>query len=107
MASYYLPTIAVFAEGNVTSISDSAIYPTMIAGVLEKLDADGGMKIEVVEHMVNVVSETSAIVWITLKSKGIVWTNVYFFRRTESGKDGWEGGIFDGENRMLRELRKE
>jgi hypothetical protein len=32
---------------------------------------------------------------------------VYFFRRIESGEVAWEGGIFDGEARVLRELAKE
>lgn len=53
------------------------------------------------------MGEGSAIVDITFRRKGIVWTNVYFFRRIESGEVAWEGGIFDGEARVLRELAKE
>jgi hypothetical protein len=107
MASHYLPTIVSFAEGAVSSVSDPTLFPSIIAGVLDKLETDKGNRIEVKEHRIEVVGEKSAIAWITLMRKGIVWTNVYFFRILESGDEGWEGGIFDGENGMLRQLATE
>lgn len=65
------------------------------------------MYFEEKEHRIEVVGAGSAVVWITFRRKGIVWTNVYFFRRMESGEVGWEGGFFDGEMGMLKEFAKE
>jgi hypothetical protein len=109
MATYYLPNVGSFVNGSVTIVSGPADCTAAITATLDNLETDNG-RIKYFEekgHTVKVVGEGSAIVDITFRRKGIVWTNVYFFRRMESGEVGWEGGIFDGEARMLRELAKE
>lgn len=106
MASFYLPNIAAFTNGAVSQLSDPAILVTLIADILAKLETGNGLGIKEKEHRVETVGERSAIAWITLTREEIVWTNVYFFRRLESGEVGWEGGITDGEMGMLKQLGK-
>jgi hypothetical protein len=107
MASYYLPNITSFAGGSITQVSDSVLLTALIVSTLEKLETDKGMLLEEMEHRVDVLGEGSAIVWITWKRKELVWTNVHFFRRTETGSNGWEGGIFDGEVWVMKKLAEE
>jgi hypothetical protein len=109
MATYYLPNVASFIDGSAAMMSGQADCTAAIEATLENLETDNG-RIKYFEekgHTIKVIGEGSAIVDITFRRKGIVWTNMYFFRRKESGEVGWEGGIFDGEARMLRELAKE
>ncbi|RHZ43217.1 fungal specific transcription factor domain-containing protein [Aspergillus thermomutatus] len=103
MATYYLPTISFFTEGTITQLSDRSLYVQLIAGPLDKL---GGLP-EVKGHKVEAVGENSAIIWLVLEVKGIEISNVYFFRKMEDGAEGFEGGIFDGEIWMLKQLAKE
>jgi hypothetical protein len=107
MASHYHPTTTSFIDGTMIPVPDPALLTTLIASTLEKIETEEGMLLVEKEHKVQEVGEGSAIVWITFQRKTIVWTNVYFFRRKEDGEVGWEGGIFDGEARMLRELAEE
>lgn len=107
MAEYSLPTIAFFTDGDIVHLSDPAIFISAMAGNLAKLETDEGMCMEEVEHRVEVVGRGSALAWITWRRKGIVWTNVHFYRRMESGEVGWEGGNFDGETQMMRQLAEE
>jgi hypothetical protein len=106
MASYYLPTVISFVGGTITRISDPAVMIPAIVGVLDELDTSEGMYLEEDWHRIEVVGDRSAIVWIAFRRKGIVWTNVYFFRIMESGEVGWEGGNFDGEMWMRKQLAK-
>lgn len=55
-------------------------------------------------HKVEAVGENSAIIWLFLGVDGMEMSNVYFFRRTENGHEGFEGGIFDGEMWLLKQL---
>ncbi|KAJ5624051.1 hypothetical protein N7510_000360 [Penicillium lagena] len=103
MATYYLPTISFFANGNITQLSDPSLYVQLISGPLDRL---GGLP-EVRGHRVEAVGEDSAIIWLLLRVNGVEISNVYFFRRTENGAEGFEGGIFDGEIWLLKQLAKE
>jgi len=109
MATYFLPNVGSFIDDSVAMTSGQKDCTAAIEGTLENLETDNGIikYFEEKGHTIKVVGEASAIIDITFRRKGIVWTNVYFFRRKESGEVGWEGGIFDGEARMLRELAKE
>ncbi|KAJ5131624.1 hypothetical protein N7448_005782 [Penicillium atrosanguineum] len=100
MATYYLPTISFFAGGNITQLSDPLRYVPLISGPLDRLK---GLP-EVRGHRVGAVGENSAIIWLSLQIDGIEISNVYFFRRTDNGADGFEGGIFDGEMWLLKQL---
>jgi hypothetical protein len=100
MATYYLPTISFFADGSITQLSDPSLYVPLISGPLDKLN---GLP-EVRGHRVEAVSENSAIIWLSLKTDGFEIYNVYFFRRMDNGAEGFEGGIFDGEMWLLKQL---
>ena len=50
------------------------------------------------------MGEHSAIVWLFVVVEGVEISNVYFFRRKEDGAVGFEGGIFDGEAWLLKQL---
>lgn len=102
MATYYLPTISFFADGNITQLSDPSLYVPLISRPLDRLrDLP-----EVRGHRVEAVGENSAIVWLSLRVDGVEISNVYFFRRTDNGAEGFEGGIFDGEMWLLKQLAK-
>lgn len=103
MATYYLPTISCFANGAITPLSDPSLYVPLIAGTLDKLE---GLP-EVSGHRVEAVGENSAIIWLFLQVKGLEISNLYFFRKMEDGTQGFEGGIFDGEMWLLKQLEKE
>ncbi|KAJ5378006.1 uncharacterized protein N7496_005415 [Penicillium cataractarum] len=100
MATYYLPAISCFADGAITQLCDPSLYVLLIAGPLDKL---GGLP-ELRGHRVEAVSENSAIIWLFLEVDGIAISNVYFFRQMENGTQGFEGGIFDGESWLLKQL---
>ena len=102
MATYYLPTISCFANGNITQISDPSLYVSLISGPLDKLQ---GLP-EVNGYRVEAVGESSAIIWLFLGVNGLDIPNLYFFRRMEDGTEGFEGGIFDGEMWLLKQLGK-
>ncbi|KAJ5397130.1 hypothetical protein N7509_005243 [Penicillium cosmopolitanum] len=104
MATYYLPTISFFASGSITQLSDPSHYVSLISGPLDKLD---GFEPKVTGHKVEAVGENSAIIWLFLDIDGNEMSNVYFFRRMHDGTGGFEGGIFDGEMWMLKQLGKE
>jgi hypothetical protein len=106
MAAYYLPTTSSFADGSIISISDRENAISMIRSPLKKLSTDEGIDLEFRGHRTEVIGENSAIAWITMERRGVIWTNLYFFRRLESGEVGYEGGNFDGEMRAMRELAK-
>jgi hypothetical protein len=103
MATYYLPAISIFTGGTITQLSDPSLYVQLIAGPLNKL----GDLPQVRGHRVDAISENSAIIWLLLEVNGIQISNVYFFRKMEDGVEGFEGGIFDGEIWLLKELAKE
>ncbi|CAI7590067.1 unnamed protein product [Penicillium glandicola] len=92
MATYYLPSISLFAGGDIIQLSDPSLYVTLIS---EPLDRLGGLP-EVISHRVEAVGENN----------GVEISNVYFFRRMEDGVEGFEGGIFDGEMWLLKQLGK-
>jgi hypothetical protein len=102
LAAYYLPTISFFADGNITQLSDPSQYVSLISGPLDKLR---GLP-EVTGHRVEAVGENSAIIWLSLRIDGVEMSNVYFFRRMDDGAEGFEGGIFDGEMWLLKQLEK-
>lgn len=77
---------------------------SLISGPLDKLD---GFEPKVTGHKVEAVGENSAIIWLFLDIDGNEMSNVYFFRRMHDGTGGFEGGIFDGEMWMLKQLGKE
>lgn len=103
MATYYLPNVSLFADGSITQLSDPSHFVQLIAGPLDRL---GGLP-DVKGHRVEGVSENSAIIWLLLEVNGIETSNLYFFRRTGDGTEGFEGGIFDGEIWLLKQLAKE
>jgi hypothetical protein len=102
MATYYLPTISFFTDGTITQLSDPSYFVQLIAGPLNTL---GGLP-DVKGHRVEAVSENSTIIWLSLEVHGIEISNVYFFRRMRDGTQGFEGGIFDGEIWLLKQLAK-
>ncbi|CAI7663986.1 unnamed protein product [Penicillium pancosmium] len=97
MATYYLPTISFFANGSITQLSDPSHYVSLISGPLDKVD---GFEPKVAGHKVEAVGENSAIIWLFLNIDG----NEI---RMGDGTEGFEGGIFDGEMWMLKQLGKE
>ncbi|KAJ5151433.1 uncharacterized protein N7482_010685 [Penicillium canariense] len=103
LATYYLPTISFFADGSINQLSDPSLYVPLISGPLDRL---GGLP-EVRGHRVEAVGENSAIIWLSLRVDGLEIVNVYFFRRMENGAEGFEGGIFDGEMWLSKQLAKE
>ncbi|KAJ5587343.1 uncharacterized protein N7459_003108 [Penicillium hispanicum] len=102
MATYYLPTISCFFDGNITQLSDPSLYGQLISAPLERL----GFLPRVRGHKVEAVGENSAIVWLFLSANEVEISNVYFFRRMENGAEGFEGGMFDGEAWLLKQLAK-
>ena len=102
MATYYLPAISFFADGNITQLSDPSLYVPLISGPLDRLR---GLP-EVRGHRIEAVSENSAIIWLSIRVDGVEISNVYFFRRMDNGTEGFEGGIFDGEMWLLKQLAK-
>ena len=73
----------------------------MIENTFDRFVEDGGIELEAVSHRVEAVSEGSAMVSIVWQRREVRWTNVYFFRVIEDGKQGWEGGVFDGEVSLI------
>jgi hypothetical protein len=104
MATHFLPTTSSFADGSIIPIPDQATCTSIIKSTLENLSTEEGNNLAVKGHRTEAVEENSAIAWITFEKKGVVWSNVYLFRRLQSGEIGWEGCNFDGEMRALREL---
>jgi hypothetical protein len=103
MATYYLPTITFFVDGTITQLSAPSHFVQLIAAPLGRL---GGLP-DVKGHRVEAFPENSAIIWLSLEVHGIEILNVYFFRRMGDGSQGFEGGIFDGEIWLLKQLSKE
>lgn len=101
LATYYLPTISCFANGNITQLSDTSLYVPLISGPFDRL---GGLP-EVRGHKVEAVGENSAIIWLSLGVNEMEMSNVYFFRMEDEAQ-GFEGGIFDGEMWLLKQLGK-
>lgn len=102
MATYYLPAVVSLVNGSITEISGPSEFEKIICAALDRL----GDLPEVTGYKVDAVSENSAIIWLSLSTKGMGMSNVYFFRRTEDGARGFEGGIFDGEVWLLSQLVK-
>lgn len=102
MATYYLPTVVSLVNGSITEISGPAEFGAIIRAALDAL----GDLPEVTGHKVDAVSVNSAIIWLSLRIKGVEMSNVYFFRKMEDGAEGFEGGIFDGESWLLGQLGK-
>jgi hypothetical protein len=103
MATYYLPTVSFFIDGQKMELSGQSNYASLISGTLDKVEGLPGVR----GQRVDAISENSAIVWLLLESHGVEISNVYFFRRLEDGTEGFEGGIFDGETWLLKQLAKE
>ncbi|GAM36543.1 hypothetical protein TCE0_018f05708 [Talaromyces pinophilus] len=102
MATYYLPAVVSLVNGSITEISGPSDFEKIIRAALDRL----GDLPEVAGYKVDAVSENSAIIWLSLSTKGMEMSNVYFFRRMEDGARGFEGGIFDGEVWLLSQLGK-
>jgi hypothetical protein len=100
MATYYLPAISCFANGEIAQLCDPSHYVALISGPLDRLKTLP----EVTGHRVEAIGENSAIIWLSLEVDGVEISNVYFFRRTGYGAEGFEGGIFDGEMWLLKQL---
>jgi hypothetical protein len=102
LATYYLPTISLFAGGPPTQLSDPSLFVQLISGPLDKVE---GLALEVIGHRVEAVAENSAIIWLSLRvDNKVEVSNLYFFRKGEDGEAGFEGGIFDGEAWLLKQL---
>lgn len=102
MATYYLPTVVSLVNGSITEISGPTEFGAIIRAALDAL----GDLPEITGHKVDAVSVNSAIIWLSLRIKGVEMSNVYFFRKMEDGAEGFEGGIFDGESWLLGQLGK-
>lgn len=100
MATYYLPKTSFSTEEQIIQISDPSLIVQLIAGVLDKV----GCLPEVIGHRVEAVGENSAIIWLSLKVDKWETSNVYFYRKTANGAGGFEGGIFDGEMWIMKQL---
>ena len=83
-------------------ISGPSDFEKIIRAALDRL----GDLPEVAGYKVDAVSENSVIIWLSLSTKVMEMSNVYFFRRMEDGARGFEGGIFDGEVWLLSQLGK-
>jgi hypothetical protein len=103
MATYYLPTISFFMDGTITELAGQSNYASLISGTLDKLEGLPGVK----GHRVEAIGENSAIIWLFLEVNGLETSNVYFFRRMEDKTEGFEGGIFDGETWVLKQMAKQ
>jgi hypothetical protein len=102
LAMYYLPAISLFAGGAPTHLSDQSLLVQLISGPLDKIR---GLALEVIGHRVEAVAENSAIIWLSLRvDNKVEVSNLYFFRKGEDGRAGFEGGIFDGEAWLLKQL---
>jgi hypothetical protein len=113
LGSHYLPTFTSFSLGAVYSVSDTMPAIAMVQGHLEHLANSGvGCDVREVKSRVEVVSNSSALCWITWKivpaegwegdeseigQGGWEWENCYFYRRNMDGTEGFEGVIADGE----------
>lgn len=104
MASHYLPRSSVFMDGEILSTSAAGELSPATANVLNLLDTEKGLCIEMKSQDIKAIGEDSAIVSVTYVRKGKEFLAVYFYRRLASGEHGLEGGNFDQEARMLREL---
>ncbi|KAJ5907755.1 hypothetical protein N7495_000437 [Penicillium taxi] len=102
MATYYLPNSSFSTEERLIQLSDPSTIMPLIAGVLDR----AGRLPEVIGHRVEAVGENSAIIWLSLKVDQLDISNVYVYRRTADGAAGFEGGIFDGEMWIIKNLNK-
>ncbi|CEL11351.1 hypothetical protein ASPCAL14454 [Aspergillus calidoustus] len=102
LSTYYLPSISFFAGGAPIQLSDPSLFVQLISGPLDRIQ---GLALDVIGHRVEAVAENSAIIWLTLRvDDKVEVSNVYFFRKGEDGKAGFEGGVFDGEVWLLKQL---
>ncbi|KAL3486505.1 hypothetical protein BJX62DRAFT_241927 [Aspergillus germanicus] len=102
LATYYLPTISLFAGGPPTQLSDQSLLVQLLSGPLNKIQ---GLALEIIGHRVEAVAENSAIIWLSLRvDNKVEVSNLVFFRKREDGKAGFEGGIFDGGAWLLKQL---
>lgn len=106
MGSYYLSNLVAFSAGSILPVNDQGTVVAVIKDTLDKLDIHQGTPLVLREYRVEGVAEASAIVSIVFDKGAITWTNIYFFRILENGEKGYEGGIFDGEVWVLKQLKQ-
>lgn len=99
MATYYLPNTSFSMEEKILQIPDPSLIAQMIAGVLDKV----GCLPEIIGQRVEAVGENSALIWLSFKVGEWETSNVYLYRKTANGA-GFEGGIFDGEMWIMKQL---
>lgn len=100
MATYYLPKTCFSTEEQMVQLSDPSLLVQLIAGALDK----AGCLPVVIGHRVEAVGVNSAIIWLSLKMDKWEMSNLYFYRKTADGAVGFEGGIFDGEAWIMKQL---
>ncbi|KAK2058286.1 hypothetical protein LY76DRAFT_593410 [Colletotrichum caudatum] len=100
MASFYLANFTVFNLGGISTLANQEAARAGVLYQLQALNQSGlGTDIRYCGGRVDVVSDQSALCWVTFEIKprtdkveGWSWTNVYGFRVQANRTDGLEGG---------------
>lgn len=110
MGAHYLPGMISFTFGHQHAFNTEADAVAGIASHLEKFEKHGlGMDIRLKTSTVKAVSVASAMCFVTWEIfpkngvKGWEWENVYGYRKTQEGKEGWEFVVSDNEIQNLME----
>lgn len=100
-ASFFLANHTPFALGKIsTSANQAVVADNFISLYTEWRDSGPGTVMKVKNSMINVMSNESALCWLTSRIspqtaclQGWNWTNVYGFRLVEGGlENGQHGG---------------
>ncbi|GJC79752.1 hypothetical protein ColLi_02590 [Colletotrichum liriopes] len=100
LASFYLANFTSFTLGGISTLQNHDIATSGVLKQLQKLNQSGlGTDIRLCNGRVDVVSNQSALCWVTFeiiprtdKIGKWSWTNVYGFRLEEGRSNGLEGG---------------
>ena len=108
LVKHYLPGFTAFVCGIQARVGNSEEALARVTAYLEKFEKYGlGMDVRLKNVKVQVVSEGSALCWMTWEvhpkdgKQGWDWENVYAYRKMEDGREGWEFSVSDNETKML------
>lgn len=104
LAAHYHHGMTAFVFGHKTSFDTHSDAEIGVKAHLERFERAGlGYDIRLEKSRVEEISQSSALCWVTWKIlpkntvEGWQWENVYGYRKTQDGKEGWELVVSDNE----------
>ncbi|KAF2253596.1 hypothetical protein BU26DRAFT_538329 [Trematosphaeria pertusa] len=114
ISSFFLPNYTAFSLGEISVSPNASIVAERFISEYTTLRTEGpGTVVKVTDSRVEVVSDQSALCWLTYRISpqqtnlsGWDWTNVYGFRAVEGGlgnglDGGWEFAVADQEHEEM------